>query len=121
MLHFDGAPAWPSAIKVRYKHKKFRVRKVVHKKMEFVKKCRRVRLPRTGSLSASLTGTQSIDSTWRTVKYYTSRVKAKTTSKSLNVGLYDAVYEWVWWANRPNQDGFAACGQLVARWRAREH
>ena len=117
VLHFDGAHAWPAAVEKAYKHKKFKIRKVIHKKMQFVAKCRRTRLSKS-ILSASLTGTQAIDSTWRTVNSYTHLVKTKVKDKSLNPRLYTAVYEWLWWANRPNQNGFDACGDLVAQWRA---
>ena len=116
VLHFDGAQAWPSAVHKGYKHKKFRIRQVTHKRMQFVAKCRRVRLPMTRVLSASLTGTQSIDSTWGTLCSFTNRVRTKMANRSLNPRLRSAVYEWLWWANRPNQNGFEVCGNLVTSW-----
>jgi hypothetical protein len=116
VIHFDGAHAWPQVIKDNYKHKKFRVRQVSHKNMEFVRKCRRVRFL-DGSQSASLTGTQAVDSTWGSLsKFIPSGVTTKY-KQAVNPKLVSIIFQWLWWANHPNTDGFKACGKLVEQWR----
>jgi hypothetical protein len=117
VVHFDGAPAWPAAIARGYKRKRFTVRKVVHKNMEFAAKCRRVRLP-NGKLSASLTGTQCIDSTWGTLNHYIPRGLSSKSEKSVNPELYNQIFQWLWWTNNRTTSGFNACGRLVQSWRA---
>lgn len=118
VIHFDGALAWQSAIRTRYAHKKFKVRKVVHHKMEFVAKCRRVRLP-NGTRSSSLTGTQCIDGSWASLSGYIPKgMPSKFKGGPVNPALYDHIFEWLWWTNHKSTCGFDACGQLVRRWRA---
>jgi len=117
-VHFDGAQAWPAAIRKKYRYKQFKLRHVSHSRMEFVKKCRRVRNV-NGRLGASKTGTQMIDATWGSLSKFINHGIHTKKQKQVNPALYESMWEWLWWVNRVNVNGFDVCGDVVAKWRKR--
>ena len=110
VLHSDGALAYPAVVKSRYKH--LRPRAVSHKHMEFVKRVTPVRL-KTG-ISASLTGTQAIHSTWGTLNACVPKQLKTKLGHVMNPRLEDYVWVWLYRANHRNRDGFLDMGKLFA-------
>ena len=112
VVHSDGAKGIRSALlkqRPRMKH-----RSVSHKNMEFVKKVAPVRLP-SGRLSSSLTGTQCIDSTWKTLDASIPKELRTKRNHKVNPRLADYVWSWLYRVNHRNTDGFAAMGSYIQK------
>ena len=76
--------------------------------MEFVRPIRAVRLP--SGRSASLSGTQAIDSTWKTLdRSIPSELKTEA-NHDVNPRLVEYVYSWLYRVNSRNVDGFEQLG-----------
>ena len=106
VFHHDGAWSYDRVIKDKFK--KLRSRSVVHANMEFVRPIRSVRLP--GGRSSSLSGTQAIDSTWKTLdRSIPSELKTKA-NHDVNPRLVEYVWSWLYRVNSRNVDGFEKLG-----------
>ena len=91
VFHHDGAWSYDRVIKDKFK--KLRSRSVAHANMEFVRPIRAVRLP--SGRSASLSGTQAIESTWKTLdRSIPSELKTKA-NHDVNPRLVEYVYSWL--------------------------
>lgn len=109
VLHADGARAYPSVVKAHFRG--LRTRAVSHKHMEFVKRVTPARLK--SGRSASLTGTQAIDSTWSTLNASIPKELHTKKDHEMNARLEDYVWVWLYRINRRNSDGFVELGKLL--------
>ena len=110
VIHSDGAWAYPKVLK---KHFPALVpRAVVHKNLEFVRVVRPVAL---GSVSSStLSGTQSIDSTWKSLDSSIPHTVKTKANHNVNPVLERYVFSWLYRVNRKNTDGFTDMGKELA-------
>ena len=109
VVHTDGAQAYPSVIKRSFR--KLRHQSVAHSRMEFVKPVRPVRLP--SGWSASSSGTQAIDSTW---KQLDKAIPAELHTKAghvVNPLLEEYTWCWLYRVNNCMGDGFTTLGSYV--------
>ena len=112
VVHSDGAQAYPAVIKAAYPRLKHRA--VSHKEMEFVKKVARVTLP-SGKKSAASTGTQAIDSTWKTLEQCVPKEVHTKSGHTENRLLEDYAYSWLFRINHRCHDGFQVLGEFAAK------
>ena len=104
VVHSDGAVSYPIVMRKHFKG--LRPRAVKHSTMEFVRRIAPTRLKR-GSTSP-LSGTQSIDSTWKTLD---ASIPAEVHTKiahDINPLLEEYMFSWLYRINHRNIDGFQA-------------
>lgn len=110
VLHADGARAYPAVVGAHFK--RLRLRSCNHHAMEFVKTIRPVRLPH--GTSSSLTGTQTIDSTWGSLENALPRQVKSKRCHDVNPLLEKYVFSWLYRVNRRNTDGFKDLGEHMS-------
>ena len=109
VVHSDGALAYKTVIQNNFR--KLKHRSVSHSNMEFVKAVKPVHLP--SGLSASSSGTQCIDSTWRALdKGIPSTLNTKK-DHTFNPLLEEYTWCWLYRVNHRMVDGFACLGAFV--------
>ena len=111
VVHSDGARAYETVMKQNFK--KLKHRAVAHKSMEFVRKVRAVRL--ASGLSATSTGTQAIDSTWKTLSQNIPKELSTKKAHGEHPLIRDYAWSWLYRVNHRNVDGFTTLGRYVKR------
>ena len=106
VIHSDGALAFKSAIQQHFRT--LRHRAVAHKNMEFVRRIGPVRLP--SGPSSSSTGTQAIDSTWKTLNNSIPDELHTKKGHDVNPLLEEYTWSWLYRVNHRSVDGFATLG-----------
>jgi hypothetical protein len=106
VIHSDGVKSVPAVIKKHFPGLKHH--SVSHKIMQFTKRVRSVRLNR--GQSASQTGTQCIDSTWKGLDKMIPPALHTKNNHELNPKLEEYVWSWLYRCNHTNKDGFATLG-----------
>jgi len=109
VIHSDGAQGIKSVLKKHFP--KLKHRSVSHKDMEFVRKVRAASLP--SGKSASSSGTQAIDTTWKSLgRGIPDEIHTKK-DHAMNPVLEDYVWSWLYRVNHRNEDGFAKLGAYM--------
>ena len=111
VCHSDGAQSYPAVIKKYFK--KLRSRAVAHKRMEFVKPIKPPQLRRGAASSHS--GTQCIDSTWKTLDAAIPQQVKTKKDHDVNPLLKDYAHVWLYRVNHRNLDGFETLGGYIRK------
>ena len=111
VVHSDGAPNYKKVISTSFK--KLRSRQVSHTRLEWVKSIPAVKL--RGGRSSTLSGTQAIDSTWKSLDKSISSEIATKRNHDVNPRLVEYIWRWVYRINLRNKDGFLALGEAFAK------
>ena len=109
VIHSDGALAYQTVIKSKFP--KLKHRSVSHRNMEFVKAVTPVRMP--SGLSASSSGTQCIDSTWRSLDQTIPAALHTKKGHTVNPLVEEYTWCWLYRINHRMVDGFACLGAYI--------
>ena len=90
------------------------LRSVSHKNMEFVREVTPVSLP--GGESSSLTGTQCIDRTWRSLDASIPLQLKTKKNHDINDQLWLYTLSWLYRVNIVHKDGFENMGKILSKY-----
>ena len=107
VIHSDGALGIKSALE---KIKRVKHRSVARKNMEFV---RRIKPPISGG--SSLSGTQAIDSTWKTLNKSIPNELNTKKDHEMHPLIKSYVWSWAYRLNLRNADGFKTLGSHMQK------
>ena len=109
VIHSDIALAYKTVIKSKFP--KLKHRSVSHRNKEFVKAVKPVRVP--SGLTASSSGTQCIDSTWRSLDQTIPTALHTKKGHTVNPLVEEYTWCWLYRINHRMVDGFASLGAYV--------
>jgi len=112
ILHTDGAPGWPAAVKKTSKLAGLKCHAVSHKNMQFSKPIPPTLLAR-GKTSASVTGTQAIDSWWRWLDRHIPKSIPTKQGHKVNPKLIEYLWAGLFRINHFGEDGIKVWKEMA--------